>query len=129
MTPERAWDRALSGGFSAQLDWLALSAATGFEGSSQSIRRRGFVSARLPQRLNQKVTTMTSVATSEAIFPEETGTSWGAVICMSLLTFVLVASEFMPVSLLTPIARGLGISEGVNAGRIPGQWGGVKVGQ
>jgi predicted MFS family arabinose efflux permease len=112
MTPERAWDRALSGGFSAQLDWLALSAATGFEGSSQSIRRRGFVSARLPQRLNQKVTTMTSVATSEAIFPEETGTSWGAVICMSLLTFVLVASEFMPVSLLTPIARGLGISEG-----------------
>ncbi len=31
---------------------------------------------------------------------------------MSLLTFVLIASEFMPVSLLTPIARDLGISEG-----------------
>ncbi len=41
-----------------------------------------------------------------------TGTQWGAVACMSLLTFVLIASEFMPVSLLTPIARDLGISEG-----------------
>ena len=40
------------------------------------------------------------------------GTQWGAVACMSLLTFVLIASEFMPVSLLTPIARDLGISEG-----------------
>jgi predicted MFS family arabinose efflux permease len=37
---------------------------------------------------------------------------WAAVICLSLLTFVLVASEFMPVSLLTPIAAELGISEG-----------------
>ncbi len=41
-----------------------------------------------------------------------TSSAWGAVICMSLLTFVLVASEFMPVSLLTPIAAELGISEG-----------------
>lgn len=41
-----------------------------------------------------------------------TGTAWGAVTCMSLLTFVLVASEFMPVSLLTPIAAELGTSEG-----------------
>ncbi|WP_421760665.1 MFS transporter [Devosia sp.] len=39
-------------------------------------------------------------------------TQWGAVICMSLLTFVLIASEFMPVSLLTPIAGELGITEG-----------------
>ena len=38
--------------------------------------------------------------------------AWGAVVCMSLLTFVLVASEFMPVSLLTPIAAELGITEG-----------------
>lgn len=37
---------------------------------------------------------------------------WGAVICLSLLTFVLVASEFMPVSLLTPIAAELSITEG-----------------
>jgi len=37
---------------------------------------------------------------------------WGAVICLSLLTFVLIASEFVPVSLLTPIALQLSISEG-----------------
>jgi predicted MFS family arabinose efflux permease len=40
------------------------------------------------------------------------GTEWGAVLCMSLLTFVLVGSEFMPVSLLTPIAREFGVTEG-----------------
>ncbi|CDX16779.1 Transcription regulatory protein OpdE [Mesorhizobium plurifarium] len=42
----------------------------------------------------------------------EEPSAWGAVICLSLLTFVLVASEFMPVSLLTPIANELAISEG-----------------
>lgn len=42
----------------------------------------------------------------------KTPSAWGAVACLSLLTFVLVASEFMPVSLLTPIAGELGISEG-----------------
>lgn len=41
-----------------------------------------------------------------------TGTRWAAVTCLSLLTFVLIASEFMPVSLLTPIASELGITEG-----------------
>lgn len=41
-----------------------------------------------------------------------TGSAWGAVACLSLMTFVLVASEFMPVSLLTPIAGELGITEG-----------------
>lgn len=41
-----------------------------------------------------------------------TATPWGAVICMTLMTFVLVASEFMPVSLLTPIAGELAITEG-----------------
>lgn len=38
--------------------------------------------------------------------------SWGAVFAMSLAAFALVASEFMPVSLLTPLARDLHISEG-----------------
>lgn len=38
--------------------------------------------------------------------------AWSAVACLSLLTFVLIASEFMPVSLLTPIAHDLGITEG-----------------
>ncbi|NLS02736.1 MFS transporter [Rhizobium sp. P32RR-XVIII] len=39
-------------------------------------------------------------------------TPWSAVICMMLTSFVLVASEFMPVSLLTPIADELGITAG-----------------
>ncbi len=38
--------------------------------------------------------------------------SWGAVFAMSLAAFALVASEFMPVSLLTPIATDLQVSEG-----------------
>src|SRR3954463_5036078 len=38
--------------------------------------------------------------------------SWGAVVALSLGAFALVASEFMPVSLLTPIATTLRISEG-----------------
>jgi predicted MFS family arabinose efflux permease len=38
--------------------------------------------------------------------------AWGAVFSMTLCVFVLIASEFMPVSLLTPIAADLGVSEG-----------------
>jgi predicted MFS family arabinose efflux permease len=38
--------------------------------------------------------------------------AWGAVVAMTLCSFVLIASEFMPVSLLTPIARDLGLTEG-----------------
>ncbi|WP_103735011.1 MFS transporter [Pseudomonas sp. GZJR-8] len=38
--------------------------------------------------------------------------SWGAVLAMSLAAFALVASEFMPVSLLTPLAADLHITEG-----------------
>jgi predicted MFS family arabinose efflux permease len=38
--------------------------------------------------------------------------SWGAVVALSLGAFALVASEFMPVSLLTPIAGDLRITEG-----------------
>lgn len=38
--------------------------------------------------------------------------SWGGVLAMSLAAFALVASEFMPVSLLTPLANDLGITEG-----------------
>jgi predicted MFS family arabinose efflux permease len=40
------------------------------------------------------------------------GAAWGGVLAMSLGAFVLVASEFMPVSLLTPIAADLHVSEG-----------------
>jgi predicted MFS family arabinose efflux permease len=44
----------------------------------------------------------------------EAGTpaAWGGVCAMALGAFVLVASEFMPVSLLTPVAADLHISEG-----------------
>ncbi|WP_277980555.1 MFS transporter [Sphingomonas phyllosphaerae] len=37
---------------------------------------------------------------------------WGAVYAMALCTFVLIASEFMPVSLLSPIAQTLALTEG-----------------
>ncbi|WP_440810998.1 MFS transporter [Pseudomonas syringae] len=38
--------------------------------------------------------------------------AWGAVFSMALCVVVLIASEFMPVSLLTPVAQDLGISQG-----------------
>ena len=38
---------------------------------------------------------------------------WGGVFAMTLCVFVLIASEFMPVSLLTPIARDLNVTEGL----------------
>lgn len=38
--------------------------------------------------------------------------AWGGVFALSLGAFVLVAAEFMPVSLLTPIAASLQVSEG-----------------
>jgi predicted MFS family arabinose efflux permease len=38
--------------------------------------------------------------------------AWGAVVSMALCVAVLIASEFMPVSLLSPIATELGVSEG-----------------
>lgn len=39
-------------------------------------------------------------------------TAWGGVFALSLGAFALIASEFMPVSLLTPIASDLQITEG-----------------
>lgn len=38
--------------------------------------------------------------------------NWGGVFAMSLCVFALIASEFMPVSLLTPMAASLGVTEG-----------------
>src|SRR3954468_12573641 len=37
---------------------------------------------------------------------------WGAVLALTLCVSTLIASEFMPVSLLTPIASGLHLTEG-----------------
>lgn len=38
---------------------------------------------------------------------------WSGVFAMTLCVFTLIASEFMPVSLLTPVAADLGVSEGL----------------
>lgn len=43
---------------------------------------------------------------------DRSGAAWGAVLSMTLCVSMLIASEFMPVSLLTPMAQGLGATEG-----------------
>lgn len=55
---------------------------------------------------------MQAQATSPEIADGIDTPAWGGVYAISLGAFALVASEFMPVSLLTPIARDLAISEG-----------------
>ena len=51
-----------------------------------------------------------------ALAPPTSGASrasgWGAVFALTLCVATLIASEFMPVSLLTPLAADLHISEG-----------------
>jgi predicted MFS family arabinose efflux permease len=44
--------------------------------------------------------------------PRAAAPAWGAILAMTLCVAVLIASEFMPVSLLTPIAQDLGLTEG-----------------
>jgi len=46
-------------------------------------------------------------------FTNKKSTSWSAVFALAVCAFALVASEFLPVSLLTPIARDLRVSEGM----------------
>jgi len=55
---------------------------------------------------------MTNFSLPNSIGKTQVEPRWGAVFAMSLGAFVLVASEFMPVSLLTPIATDLNVSEG-----------------
>lgn len=61
---------------------------------------------------------MTSLATGHpSVFPTDSETtspqaSWSAVFALTLCVSTLIASEFMPVSLLTPIATDLHLSEG-----------------
>lgn len=50
-------------------------------------------------------------AIEQANFHEEK-TNWSAVYAMSLCVFALITSEFLPVSLLTPIASDLAMTEG-----------------
>lgn len=51
-----------------------------------------------------------SVTTTDA--KDRPDAAWGAVWTMALCVAMLIASEFMPVSLLTPMAVGLGATEG-----------------
>ncbi|MES3020428.1 MAG: MFS transporter [Pseudomonadota bacterium] len=55
---------------------------------------------------------MNHTITSDKLSVPNQPAAWGPVFAVALGTFVLVASEFMPVSLLTPIALDLGITEG-----------------
>lgn len=56
---------------------------------------------------------MTSTAPRTAAVPTAGAPAhWGAVLAMTVCAFALIASEFMPVSLLTPIAGDLGVTEG-----------------
>uniref|UniRef100_UPI003BA9CF1D MFS transporter n=1 Tax=Stappia sp. TaxID=1870903 RepID=UPI003BA9CF1D len=47
----------------------------------------------------------------DSTWPATAG-AWGAVLSMSLCVSMLIAAEFMPVSLLTPMAEGLGATTG-----------------
>lgn len=60
----------------------------------------------LPENINEKAVIQMAIASTQK------QPNWNAVFAMSLGAFALVASEFMPVSLLTPIAADLHISEG-----------------
>jgi len=55
---------------------------------------------------------MTELTLDHGFDGRQQTTPWSAVTCLSLLTFLLVGLEFMPVSLLTPIAQDLSITEG-----------------
>jgi len=56
---------------------------------------------------------MTMSTLSHTATQNEEQARWGGIFAMTLCVFVLIASEFMPVSLLTPLASELGVSEGL----------------
>ncbi|PCE24034.1 MFS transporter [Paraburkholderia acidicola] len=56
----------------------------------------------------------TTIQVAEALSVEQDEKpAWGAVFSMTLGVFALVTAEFLPASLLTPIASSLGVTEGV----------------
>lgn len=57
-------------------------------------------------------TVAAAVPIEEERSEEQALPAWGAVISLTLGVFGLVTAEFLPASLLTPLARDLGISEG-----------------
>jgi predicted MFS family arabinose efflux permease len=68
--------------------------------------------AYLPASHRYRETLMTAGTASTRDMITDRSPAWGAVLAMSLCCMVLVASEFMPVSLLTPIASDLHMTEG-----------------
>jgi predicted MFS family arabinose efflux permease len=54
----------------------------------------------------------THIETGADLASSSTKGEWGAVFALTLCVSMLIASEFMPVSLLTPIATDLQVSEG-----------------
>jgi predicted MFS family arabinose efflux permease len=56
--------------------------------------------------------TPTHIETGQPRASSSTKGEWGAVLALTLCVSTLIASEFMPVSLLTPIASDLQVSEG-----------------
>jgi predicted MFS family arabinose efflux permease len=55
---------------------------------------------------------LAATASTSSVDQDDKPARWGAVYAMALCTFVLIASEFMPVSLLSPIAQTLALTEG-----------------
>ena len=53
-----------------------------------------------------------AISASESLTPPPTVAHWGGVAALSMYVAMLITAEFMPVSLLTPIARDLGATEG-----------------
>lgn len=53
------------------------------------------------------------IAYTDTTAPGERPARWSGVLAMTLAVFALVASEFLPVSLLTPLSADLGVSEGL----------------
>src|SRR4051812_27982963 len=53
-----------------------------------------------------------AMAVAIAAHEDQPAAAWGAVFSMALCVAMLIASEFMPVSLLTPMAVGLNATEG-----------------
>ncbi len=55
---------------------------------------------------------MTELTVDDGFDGRQQTTPWSAVTCLSLLTFLLVGLEFMPVESSAPIAQDLSITEG-----------------
>ncbi len=66
----------------------------------------------MPNRLVNKTVADGSKADEVSAAAVPVAAAWGAVISMTLCVAVLIASEFMPVSLLTPLAADLAVTEG-----------------